>query len=130
MLFDIKKTLSISLVASLEKWSFRSPTTVAEGRFPTHSACPDCFGFRGGPLGVEGILAELEFELPLLFTARTVNNVLVVSKTSSDLTVGWNEDVARNCCKNKALKRPANILLDKVCQPYLHLAYHTLELLL
>ena len=38
---------------------------VPEGRFPTHRAYPDCFGFRGGPRGVEGILPVLEFELSL-----------------------------------------------------------------
>lgn len=30
-------------------------TLVAGGRFPTQSACPDCFGLRGGPLGNDGI---------------------------------------------------------------------------
>lgn len=56
----------MSFFASLEKWSLRSLTTVPDGRFPTHSACPDCLGFRGGPRGVEGMLPVLEFELPLL----------------------------------------------------------------
>ena len=36
---------------------------VPEGKLPTQSACPDCFGLRGGPRGVDGILPELEFEL-------------------------------------------------------------------
>lgn len=26
--------------------------TVPAGRFPTHKAWPDCFGFRGGPRGI------------------------------------------------------------------------------
>src|SRR5438034_823385 len=39
----------MSVVASLEKWSFRSTTLVPGGRLPTQSACPDCLGFLGGP---------------------------------------------------------------------------------
>lgn len=43
-------------------------TRVPEGRLPTHSACPDCFGFRGGPRGDDGIGpgVSLEAAPPLL----------------------------------------------------------------
>jgi hypothetical protein len=27
-------------------------TVAPGGKLPTQSACPDCFGFRGGPLGM------------------------------------------------------------------------------
>ena len=43
----------MSLVASREKWSLSDTTVVPGGRFPTQSAWPDCFGFRGGPRGIE-----------------------------------------------------------------------------
>lgn len=48
--------------------------TVPDGRFPTQSAWPDCFGLRGGPLGVDGTLPELEPELTLLPAVATVSH--------------------------------------------------------
>ena len=47
--------------------------TVPAGRFPTQSAWPDCFGLRGGPLGVDGTLPELEPELTLLTAMAAVS---------------------------------------------------------
>jgi hypothetical protein len=41
----------MSRVASREKWSFSATTVVPGGRLPTQRACPDCFGFLGGPRG-------------------------------------------------------------------------------
>lgn len=36
---------------SKAKNSLSSSKTTSRGRFPTHRANPDCFGFRGGPRG-------------------------------------------------------------------------------
>ena len=47
--------------------------TVPDGRFPTQSAWPDCFGLRGGPLGVDGTFPELEPEFFLLTAIATVS---------------------------------------------------------
>ena len=48
---------------------------VPDGRFPTHNAYPDCFGFRGGPRGVEGMLAVLVFNVSPRVAIGKVNKM-------------------------------------------------------
>ena len=58
------------LVASREKWSFKSVMWAPAGRLPTQNACPDCLGFRGGPRGADGMAARVEPALPLRTAAE------------------------------------------------------------
>ena len=53
------------VVASREKWSFKSVMWAPAGRLPTQKAYPDCLGFRGGPRGADGMAALVELALPL-----------------------------------------------------------------
>jgi hypothetical protein len=64
----------MSLVASREKWSFSDTTVVPGGRFPTQRAWPDCFGFRGGPRGME--LTEAERGNPVTVSGALKEAVL------------------------------------------------------
>lgn len=76
LLFEIKNKLWMSEVASREKWSFRSVTVAAGGRLPTQRACPDCFGFRGGPRGSDGIAAGVVSEVRLAYWSGQIMSVM------------------------------------------------------
>jgi hypothetical protein len=58
---------------------------VPGGRLPTHSACPDCFGFLGGPLSTDEEAALIdEFELLRVTSVQISTNL---SLLAGELTV-------------------------------------------
>jgi hypothetical protein len=97
LLFEIRNTLSMSAVASLEKWSFRSTTFVPGGKLPTQSAWPVCLGFLGGPRNMDewrGLEdTPVKLLLPLLLLIPLLIPVTMVSVHNPKLVLAEPKDL-------------------------------------